>query len=198
MAIETQVPTFFRHPIKWAIAKRVEKNSLPENEFFNLLTNLIYDSVEFGPLLIFGYDQRFMEREETQQAIRNTITNRYLFPVISPYPVVAILSQSTQTSFLEQLANETRKVEIYRSQLGMPNGYMSFGKSGYYIWDSLKETTYPPEKDKGIILRKRVFSRNPKVFPATAAINDFEKRLGKGLNKIYDDNFPWWMIATWG
>jgi hypothetical protein len=138
------------------------RRGVPEETFLSLERDLI--KRQYWPILIYGYDPRFMNNPRTIEAIREGIRK------IEPYmeqvfegkrpkkgiyssALTAIVSKEDDTSLLEALSEETGGINIVKIPEEIRKGHIVFGHSGFAKWDYSRDTTYKPEKNQGIPFR---------------------------------------------
>ena len=155
-----EIPNFFMNPLRYFKAKRTQRlqdESIRENEFFEDQSAFIHNAN--GPLLFFGYDSTFMNREQTRYEIAEHIKRTDRQPSVK-----CIFPENTDTRGLEELAKETNRVKLIKTSEDITKGYIVFGKIGVSTWDSNKLTYHPEEYKNGVIHRELYFLET-KQFP---------------------------------
>jgi len=138
------------------------RRGVPEETFFDLERDLI--KREYWPILIYGYDSRFMNNLRNIEAIKEGMSKieSYMEQVfeekrpkkgIYSSALTAIVSKEDDTSSLEALSEETGSINIVKIPEEISKGHIVFGRSGFGKWDYSRDTTYSPEKNQGIPFR---------------------------------------------
>jgi hypothetical protein len=155
-----EIPSFFKNPVQHFEAKRIrrlQEASITENEFFEKQLALFYNA--HGPVLFFGYDSPFMDREDTRYEIAEHIKRSTEQPFVK-----CIFPESTPAESLEELARENNGIKIMRTPEDISKGYTVFGILGVVTWDSNKLTYHPEESANGVIYR-HMYLLETKQFP---------------------------------
>ena len=113
-----------------------------QEEYFKFQLLLIELAKE--KILIYGYDDLFMDRVETVKAFED---------VSRKINISAVVPKSHGHIPLERIAENTSNIEILRTDEELRRGYMVCGEVGVSYWNSTRETSYAPEIGKGVIHR---------------------------------------------
>lgn len=156
-----QSPSFLRHPIqtiKDALAEaereRTARDAVSQNDYFLQIARMIHNTSY--DIKIAGYDPVLFANPDILNAFEKAVTGRETQGEPKQVAVKAIFPQDFQNERLEALANETVFLQIFRIPERINPGFIVFYEYGVGLWNLDKPTTYPPEVEDGVILRKAI------------------------------------------
>lgn len=181
---ESTVINFLKNPVNYFkdIYKnyqneKLAKEAISQHDYF--INMLRWIAQTENQLLIYGYDNEFMELKETQKEIKNAIKGIGYFRENGPVKISAIFSESQGSSFLEKLANETTFISVFKTPENLSRGFIVYDEWGVNFWDKNRKTNYSLEKDIDIIWRSSI--RNNLI--AEKMIEKYENLIEEIQNK---------------
>jgi len=182
MAGYITVPSFFSSPVahfKVKNLRKVQENSVPQENFFRDLHQHIYNSAgsnDFPPhhdsILFFGYDTEFMNDDRTIQTLAESIEQRKRYTARPGYPIKLIVPESCDISKLEDLMKEEYFFKVAKTHSDIKKGFIVYGGIGVSFWNSEMKTTYPPEAETAIY-RESIVNRTQLVDIAAKRFEEF-------------------------
>lgn len=155
----------FTNPVK-NTEPRINANT--RDEMIGHVMRAIYNADKY--VCMFGYDNYFMDNEDTQTIIRNAIKGNNGF-MSEPVFISAIVSKYDNASFLDDLAKESAYFNLKKIPQKISQGYIVCDDNGAFTWDSMRLTHHPIEQKEGIIQRSYI----PGIFSAKRRINHFNE-----------------------
>ena len=116
-------------------------------------------------LQVFGFDKAYMDNQDIRPYLRNAVKG--VGHRGNPVSIKAILSESDpEQTFLDDLAQTEEGVWVRRMPHEIRKGYMISSPQGeVYMWDCNKETTFKPEKGKGVPYREHFPGYAEVIYP---------------------------------
>jgi|APSaa5957512576_1039674.scaffolds.fasta_scaffold01943_7 hypothetical protein len=155
--------------------QRASDNSEPEEVYFMDAAIRIMKTQK--QLLIYGYDEVFMNNVAIQRELTNAAKGHDYFRPNSRVVISAIIPDSVNCEPLEKLASEQDNfVSITRTSKKLTKGYMVFDNWGVGAWNSKIKTSYIPERNKGVIGRT--------VIPDNRSAIEYERDFKTHIEKL--------------
>jgi len=156
----TEQVSFFRNLIKDFIRqyhgvnyeKLAKKVVLQSDYFVKMIRWISYTQKR---LLIFGYDTPFMELKGTQEQLIKAAKGEGKHRP-TPIEISAIFSEAQSSDLLEDLAEESAFVSVWKIPGPVSAGYIVHDWWGVNLWNSKRLTPHPEESKKGVIWRNGI------------------------------------------
>jgi len=182
-ALLKQKRTSLMKPIFWfkskyqkMVEEGLSENSISQDEYF--AKQLQYLAGSNHSIKILGYDEPFMELDETKNQIEKAVSS---LDNHVPVYISMIIPQSVRNKKLEELVNSSAFLTILKTPEEISRGFFIYDNFILSLWNSKKTTYYLPEKEKGIYLRSLILGSQTLVRKANERYSLVESNIRKSL-----------------